>query len=161
VLAEFVVSSGAMSVGQDFMVLSSAKSGTNKIEVTKRVGLDLLLPVAAILPLEKFVMWAEAEKIGGKAAEGLLDQAGPLAAVLIGKAAAGKLPGVVGVVARFVVAALGPDALSEAAKTSGDKMRELHQKAKAKQDNVTAVLTGFKLDLDHGEEGKILHRGLG
>lgn len=160
VLAEFVVSSSAMAVGQDFIVLSSAKFGTNTIEVTKRVGLDLLLPVAALLPLEKYVMWAEAKKIGEKAAAGLLDQAVPLAAVLIGRAAAGRLPGVFGVVAKVVVAAIGPEVFTEAAKLGEDKLRKLHDEAKDKHDNVTAVVTGFKLALNLGEKEQVLHRGL-
>jgi hypothetical protein len=42
VLAGLVEASDALSVGEDFMLLSSAKFDADKIEVTKRVGLDLI-----------------------------------------------------------------------------------------------------------------------
>lgn len=52
-LAGFVGSSAALSVGEDFLLLSSAKFGADKIEVTERVGLELILPLAAILPFQR------------------------------------------------------------------------------------------------------------
>ena len=44
VLAGLVESPDALSVGEDFVLLSSAKFEPNRIEVTERIGLDLVLP---------------------------------------------------------------------------------------------------------------------
>jgi hypothetical protein len=156
VLTELVVDSAALSVGEDFLLLSSAKFDAGRIEVTKRVGLDLIMPVAAILPLERHVRWANAKKIRGKALEALLGAAGPLAVALIGKAS--KLPGPIGVVAKIFGAALPQEVLNEAARQGGDLLRERNSEALAKQDVLTATLTRFKMDLDQGEEEKVLHR---
>jgi hypothetical protein len=65
-LQEFVVTPDALSLGEDFMLLSSAKFELSSagpqpvdIDVTKRVGIDLILPVASLLPLERRVQWQE------------------------------------------------------------------------------------------------------
>ena len=76
VLAGLVEASDALSVGEDFVLLSSAKFDADKIEVTERVGLDLILPLAAMLPFERHVRWAQAKQIPGKVAENLLGGAG-------------------------------------------------------------------------------------
>ncbi len=52
-LTGFVQRPEALSLGEDFMLLSSAKFEPGKIEVSQRVGLDLILPVATMLPLER------------------------------------------------------------------------------------------------------------
>ncbi|MEI7054252.1 hypothetical protein WBG06_00425 [Nocardioides sp. CCNWLW239] len=56
----------ALSVGEDFILLSSAKfeiaaAGPEPVEidVQKQVGLDLILPVAFMLPLERIALWME------------------------------------------------------------------------------------------------------
>ena len=94
VLAGLVEARDALSVGEDFVLLSSAKFDADRIEVTKRIGLDLILPLAAMLPFERHIRWAQAKQIPGKVAENLLGGAGALAAVLIGSE--GKLPGPIG-----------------------------------------------------------------
>ena len=78
----------ALAVGEDFVLLSSAKFEPNKIEVTERIGLDLVLPLAAMLPFERHIRWVEQKQIPAKVAEELLGGAGALAAALIGKAKA-------------------------------------------------------------------------
>ncbi len=52
--------------------------------MTKRVGLDLILPVASLLPLERRVQWSEKIEIPRKVLDTLADGAETLAAVLIG-----------------------------------------------------------------------------
>lgn len=74
----------AMSVGEDFMLVSSAKFEPGKIEVTERVGVDLLLPVASLLPLERLAQWAERFEIPRKLLDLLADNADALTTVLIG-----------------------------------------------------------------------------
>ncbi len=79
VIATFVEAPEALSVGDDFVLLSSAQFEPGKIEVTKRVGLDLILPIAAMLPFSRYVGWALAMRKGADVAEHLLRVARPVA----------------------------------------------------------------------------------
>jgi len=152
VLAGLVEASGAMSVGEDFMLLSSAKFEVGKIEVTERIGLDLILPLAAMLPFERHVRWAKAMQIPRKVAENLLAGAEALSAALIGRKI--KLPGPVG----QLVSLVGPNLVNEAAKLAGDKLKKANAEALAKHEYLAATLTGFWMDLDKGEQEQILLR---
>jgi hypothetical protein len=155
VLAGLVESSDAMAVGEDFLLLSSAKFEANKIEVTERVGLDLVLPLAAMLPFQRHIRWVQSKQLGAKVVEELLSGAGAVAAVLIGKA---KFTGpkglLVGLVGRDVVSTV----MNAAAKLAGDTLRERNSEALAKHDYVAAALTGFGVDLDDGENERVLLR---
>lgn len=153
VLAGLVEGNDALSVGEDFVLLSSAKFGEEKIDVAKSIGLDLILPMAAILPFERHVRWAEAKQIPGKVVENLLSGAGALAAALIGTKfkAASPLQKLVGLV-------LSTELVNIAAKMAGDKLRAVNSDALAKNDLMTATLTGFRMDLEQGEEEQVLLR---
>lgn len=152
VLAGLVEASDALSVGEDFVLLSSAKFGSDRIEVTKRVGLKLILPLAAMLPFERHVRWAHAKQLPGKVVQNLLAGAGPLAAALLGRK--GKVPGPIGNLLNLI----GPDLVNEAAKLAGDKLRGINSDALAKHDYLAATLSGFRVDLDKAEEEQILLR---
>lgn len=168
VLAGLIEAPEALSVGEDFVLLSSAKFEPDNIEVNERVGLDLILPLAAMLPFSRYVKWAAAMHKGGKVAEHLLDGAGGLAALIGGKAkvklpagivrflpgAVSKLAGPLGV----LVALFGPDLAGAAAKLAGEKLRAMNKEAKAKHDFLTATLTEFQLALDKAEEDELLIR---
>jgi len=153
VLAGFVEASDALSVGEDFLLLSSAKFNPGKIEVTRRVGLELMLPLAAMLPFERHVRWAEALQKGSKVAESLLGSAKVLGYVLTGVVAKSKLPGPIGKVLAFVI-----PWLSEAAQMAGSKLSDAQTQALAQQDHLRAALTGFRLDLERAEEKQIFIR---
>jgi len=82
---------------------------------------------------------------------GLVDHAESLAAVLAGSGAA--------VVAKFlakipkvgpILAPIAVPALAEAVKLGKSKVEEVHGQALADRDFLTAVVTQFRLDLDHG-----------
>lgn len=152
VLASFVEASDALSVGEDFMLLSSAKFDAGKIEVTKRVGLDLTLPLAAILPFERHARWTKTKQIPAKVAENLLTGAAALAAVLTGHK--GKLPAPLSI----LVSLIGPGVVNEAANMAKDSLQKINADALTKRDNLTATLTRFRMDLDQGEEERILLR---
>ncbi len=162
VLAGLVEASGALSVGEDFMLLSSAKFDADKIEVTKRVGLDLIMPLAAMLPFERHVRWAQAMQVPRQVVENLLSGSTALATVLSGATALAavlsarkvKLPGPIG----LLLTRVGPDVVNDAAKLAGAKLRAINSAALTKQDYLTATLTGFRMDLDKGEEDEILLR---
>jgi hypothetical protein len=165
-LQGFVVTPEAFSMGEDFMLLSSAKFELSspgpepvEIDVTKRVGIDLILPVASLLPLERRVQWQEKIMVPMKVLDSLADNAETLATVLIGGKSfavakvAAKLPKVgplAGVAAVPVVAA--------AVKLAGSQLRQINEQAREKHDYLTATLTQFKLDLDQGEADRLLIR---
>jgi hypothetical protein len=153
VLAGLVESSDALSVGEDFLLLSSAKFHAGKIEVTERVGLNMVLPLAAMLPFERHARWAQRKQIPGKVAESLLRGVGPLADVLTGRKS--RLPGPLGQLLKIV----GPG-LKVATEIAGDKLKEINAEALAKHDYLKATLTRFQMDLDKGEEEQILLRSL-
>lgn len=152
VLAGFVEASDALSVGEDFVLLSSAKFEADKIEVAKRVGLELILPLAAMLPFERHIRWTQTMQIPRKVAENLLDGVGAMARVLVQSKL--KLPGRIG----HLVNQVAPHILNAAAKLVGEKLKESNSEALAKHDYLTATLTRFRMDLDKGEKEQILLR---
>jgi hypothetical protein len=143
-------------VGEDFVLLSSAKFDSGKIEVAKRVGLDLILPLAAVLPFERHVRWAQTMKIPRKVALELMGAVEELAAAL---GVAGRL--IAKLIGRnnkaldavaLLLSRFGPDAI----RLVKDKLRETDADALAKEGNLTATLTGFLDDLKTGEKEQIL-----
>jgi hypothetical protein len=163
-LKDLVDTPDALSVGEDFMLLSSAKfelSATGpEIDVSQRVGLDLILPVASMLPLERRVQWNERMEIPRKVLDTLADGAETLAAVLVG----GKVLGVDKLVGKLPkvgpIAKVALPALAAAAKMAGSQVREINAQARKDHDLLTATLTQFKLDLDQGVKDKLLIRSL-
>jgi hypothetical protein len=164
VLGGLMESDSALSVGEDFVLISSAKFSTDTIEVAQRVGLDLVLPMASVLPFERHVRWAQTEKVTKKVALELLGGAEVLASAL--GAASGviallvtrksKFAGAVG----LALSRLAPS-LEDAVKSAGDKLEAAEAAAATKQQNLAATLDGFRKDLDAGEEKAILVRSLG
>lgn len=164
VLGGLMESDSALSVGEDFVLISSAKFSTDAIKVTQRVGLDLILPMAAVLPFERHVRWAQAEKVSKKVALELMGGAEVLASAL--GAASGvvallvsrknKVAGAVG----LALSRLAPS-LEDAVKSAGAKLEAADVAAATKQQNLTATLEGFRKDMDAGEEKAILVRSLG
>jgi hypothetical protein len=163
-LKDLVDTPDALSVGEDFMLLSSAKfelSATGpEIDVSQRVGLDLILPVASMLPLERRVQWNERMEIPRKVLDTLADGAETLAAVLVGGKVLGvdKLGGKLPKVGPIAKVAL--PALAAAAKMARSQVREINAQARKDHDFLTATLTQFKLDLDQGVKDKLLIRSL-
>lgn len=155
-LAGLVESNEALSVGEDFMLLSSAKFGNDEIQVAKRVGVELILPLAAIVPFERHVRWSKAKNFRGKVAENLLSGAGPLAAVLIGKG--GAMPGPIGSLLKLVNAVVSREVIEQAARLAGDQLQAANSEAIAKRNHLAATLTGFQLDLEKGEEERVILR---
>ena len=141
----------ALSIGEDFMLLSSAKFEPGKIEVTERVGVDLLLPVASLLPLERLVRWAERFEIPRKWLDQLADNADVIAAVLLGSNAIAaflnRIPKVGPILSRVAL-----PGLAAAVKLSKSKIQEMNAEARANRDYLTATLTQFRLELDPGVE---------
>ncbi|MFF1830524.1 ATP/GTP-binding protein [Paenarthrobacter sp. NPDC058040] len=158
VVGTFVEAPEALSVGEDFVLLSSAQFEPKKIEVTKRVGLDLILPIAAMLPLSRFLPWAQAMSKGTGAAKHLVNVVSPLIDAF-GSARVqvlmSRLPGPVATAARLFGTSLSKSAFDLA----GRKVEDIHVRAREKHDFLTETLTGFQMELDRGDDEKVLLRG--
>ncbi len=165
-LEELIEKPEALSVGEDFMLLSSAKFELKpdgqepaSIDLTERVGLDLVLPIASLLPLERRVQWSETMDIPRKVLDSLADGAELLAAGLAG----GKFAAVEKVLAKVAktgkvgqVASKALPLLADAVKIAGPKLREMNDQARAQGDYLRATLTQFKLDLERGSADKVI-----
>lgn len=158
VLAEFVEASDALSVGEDFVLLSSAEFDVDKIEVTKRVGVELMLPIAAMLTFERHVRWAKTKLLPAKVSESLLQSAAPIAAMLLDTKFKPDSP--LGVVVKIASRVLSKEVLDDATKMLEGMLAEAHSEARAKHDNLRATMTGFQLDLNKGEKEQILLKSI-
>lgn len=161
VLAEFIQVPEALSVGEDFLLLSSAKFTDDKIELNKRVGVELILPLAAVLPFERHARWSKTIHDGGKVMESLIGNAtnmsgaAAMAATLLNKV---KLPGPLGLAQNALTVAFSSGLLEEAANIAGEQLKRINSAAVAKHDYLTATLTKFRMDLNKAEEEKIFLR---
>jgi hypothetical protein len=155
VLESFVESPEALAVGEDFVMLSSARFEPTRIEVTERIGLDLVLPLAATLPFERHVKWADRKQVGAKVAEDLLSSAGAFATAMLGKV---KYAGPKGAIAGLLGGKAATATIQAAAGLGRDQLRKLNDEARARKDDLAAVLAQFALDLDDAEQRKVLLR---
>ncbi|MFD7077156.1 hypothetical protein ACFV9G_23305 [Nocardioides sp. NPDC059952] len=153
---EFIEVNRLYGVAEDFMLLSSAKfklsaAGPVEIDVTERKGLDLILPVACLLPLQRRVEWAEKFDIPMRVLDKLADGAEALAVVLVSKhmESVEKLIAKLPKVGPLVAVAARP-LLTKAVGLAGEKLKEIHDEALENKDYLTATLTQFKLDLEQG-----------
>jgi len=165
-LKDLVDSPDALSMGEDFMLLSSAKFELSsagpepvEIDVTHRVGLHLILPVASLLPLERRVQWNQRMEIPRKVLDTLADGAETLASVLTGAQLRGvdkllaKLPKVGPLASKAAI-----PALIAAVKMAEPQLRRINAQAREDHDSLTATLTQFKLDLEQGVTDRLLIR---
>jgi hypothetical protein len=155
VLEGFVEEPQAMSVGEDYVLLSSAKFEPNKIQLDQRIGIDLLLPIAAILPFERHISWVEQKQLGSKVAEVLLSGAEPLAGAILGKI---KFTGPIGAALGPILNRTGVTVVASAAELGGEQLAKRNADAKARHDYLAAALTGFQIALSEGEESHTLLR---
>jgi hypothetical protein len=129
-----------------------------EIDVTQRFGLDLILPVASLLPLERRVQWNERMELPRKVLDSLADRADTLALALAG----GKLSGLDKFVGKLPK--VGPlaykaiPALIAAVKMAGPQVKQINARAREDHDYLTATLTQFKLDLEEGTTDRLLIR---
>ncbi|MFE5290840.1 ATP/GTP-binding protein [Isoptericola sp. NPDC056618] len=153
VVTDMVQFPEALSLGEDFLLLSSAKFEIERIEVTTRVGLDLILPVASILPLQRLAQWSQRFDIPRRLLDVFADNAEAIALVLVNakavQGAIGRLPKVGPLLALIL------PVLVQAANLNKVKIEEVNAAARAKHETLTAVLSQFRLDLQQGEDDGI------
>lgn len=157
----FVGDTDALSVGEDFLLLSSAQFEPDRIEVDRRVGVDLILPLAAILPFERHVWWAQKKLLPGRIAQDLLTRADTLAhALLEGQR---RLPMIITKSAKLnkftlLLGLVRPEHIQAALDLAGRRLEDANARALADHDHLLATLTGFKLALERAEAGGVLLR---
>lgn len=163
VLGSLVESKEVLSVGEDFVILSSAKFEGNKIEVAKRVGLNLLLPLASVFAFERHLKWAQANHIGKDLAVLLLRDAEQVAVAIgvlggwILKIAGSSNKVVAGIGGALLVVS---PRLADIAKHLEKSMADADAKQIAKRDGLAAVLARFREDLSQAEEESVFKRSL-
>lgn len=158
VIGGFIKGSDALSFGEDFVLFSSARFEPNKIEVSERIGLDLIMPIAAILPMERFARWAKNQTIPAEVLNQLLSGAAALAVVLN---SVNSFPGPV----KAVLSKLDKYQLqrairvvSAAAQLAKDQLNDVSAQGRAKHDTLRATLAEFRLALQAGETNDVLIR---
>ncbi|RSZ66083.1 ATP/GTP-binding protein [Corynebacterium hylobatis] len=159
VLAEFVAGEQALSVGEDFMLLSAAEFGEDKIEMKKNIGLDLILPLAAILPFQRQVRWNRAKLLPAKIAENVLRGGGyGIALVVTAFQLKGVGIGKLAIMKSLLDRILSKETIDDWTALAVDKLNAIHEEAIAQKNYLTASLTNFSLALDKAEENRILLR---
>jgi len=163
---EFIDTPSALSMGDDYTLLSSAKfelkednADPVEIDLTKRVGLDLILPIASLLPLERRIQWQEKMELPRRVVDSLADGADVLAAALTGA----KFTAVEQLLSKVTksnkalkLATKALPVLVEAVKVTGPKLKEMNEQARARHNYLRAMLTQFKLDLEQGVSDKVI-----
>ena len=155
-LRGFVEGPEALAFGEDFLLLSSAHFEPGKIEVEKQIGLELILPIAAMLPFERQAQWAKAPQLPTQVAKYFAENAGTVVNVL--NTLVLFVPGRVGKVIGTVSAFLAKDKLQRGIELFGEKLVEINAEAIKKREYLVATLTQFTLALDRGEDEKVLLR---
>lgn len=150
-LKGLVTAPEALSMGEDFLLLSSAKFEPDAIRVSERVGVDLLLPIACVLPLERLAQWVRMADVPLKLL-GQLGENAELIATLLGGARfldslIAKVPGVGPVLSR-----VARPALISAVTMSGTTIKKIHAEALARRDHLTATLAQLRLQIAEGVE---------
>lgn len=149
-IEEMIQGDTALSVAEDFVTLSSARFTPERIELTDRIGVDLLLPLASMLPLERHLRWAEAgtHLLPQKVAESLLKGAKPWIGVVINLPIPMKGP--IGIVLNLIRASITPEMIDSFFDAADSQLEKLREAALAKHQYLKAMLTGFQQDLERG-----------
>ncbi|WP_220667450.1 hypothetical protein [Propionibacterium australiense] len=155
VLGGMIVFDQALSIGEDFLLLSSAKFEPDRIDLADRIGVELVLPIAAILPLERHVRWHQRMKLPRKVANTLLDSVEVVAKGIMGVAMQMKKESGMG---KKILGLVGAELVAEAAKVAGERLKRLNTASMEKGNAMGSVLTGFKMDLERGEKDQVLLR---
>lgn len=152
VLAGLIEAKEALSVGEDYTLVSSAKFQSGKIDLAQRVGLDLILPISSALPFQRHLRWANTMELPGKVGKELLEGVGSVAYFL--KKHQNRMP----LPVANMVNRINPVAFATVAKLAGEALGEVHKQALAKKNYLSAILSGFQMELEKAEATKVLIR---
>lgn len=157
-----VQSPEALSFGDDFLLLSSARFTPDAILVNERIGVDLMLPIASVLPFERHLRWARSKQLPAKIGKELLRSADSVAAAVEGVLGflATRTSGNLKAVIASIASLLSRDVLGQFTELGREKLEEVERVAVARSDYLAAVLARFRLDLEEGEVNEVLLRSL-
>lgn len=165
-ISTMIATPDALSIGEDYMLVSSAKFKLKAdsvepiaIDLKKRIGLDLVLPIASLLPLERRVLWEKKMQLPWRVADALADGADVIAAALTGNKFKGfeKLLQMINPKAQAMARGL-PAALAAAITIVGPELKQMNEDARAKNLYLRAMLTQFKIDLDQAVTENVLRK---
>lgn len=152
VLGSYVTGEAALSMGEDFVLMSSAKFKNDRIETEKRVGVDLMLPLASALPLQRHLQWAAALALPGKLGKVLVNGVGTGFNLL--NKYQDKLPTPIA----KVLMRVNPAAVHELANLAGEALDKLQKDALDNKDFLAATIAGFQKDLENADHARTLLR---
>lgn len=159
-ITEMVEAPDATSVFDDFVILSSAKFEPERIEVTQSVGLDLILPLAAVLPLERLSWWQSVGNMPIALMKRLAqtDENKVRFAIVMGLKQAQRFKGRAGAIIDFVLMGMPSDSVEDLIDAGAKKLRQVLESATAEHANLIATLADFRLRLLEAEETGVLFR---
>lgn len=152
VLAGFVTGEEALSVGEDYALMSSAKFREDHIETEKRIGVDLVLPIAATLPLQRHLHWATVLTLPGKLSKVLVNSAG------VGFTLLGKYQHRLPAPFQKVLSIVNPKAAQDLTDLAGEALDKLQKEALDNKDYLAATATSFQRDLENAIQERIFLR---
>ncbi|MDR6174301.1 ethanolamine utilization protein EutP (predicted NTPase) [Nocardioides zeae] len=162
VLGGMVESREALAVGEDFVRISSAKFKPESIEVEESFGVDLILPMASVLPLEQHVRWAKTGKLSRKLTLDLVGNAEVVSAALTAATPAlAKLMQKNKATAWLALAfnQLVPQ-IETALQSAHERLEAVEDASATKRENLAATLQSFRNDLTKAEADSVLVRSL-
>lgn len=146
----FVKESRALSIGEDFMLLSAMRFESRGIILDQRVGMEVILPLSFVVPLQRKLAWAEKFGIADKALA-LAPAAARFAAGLVQKTAPGLLAGKVGRL-------LAPATMAALVGWTVDQLGQTIEESRRRGDLLRATMAKFALDLERAEQDHVLMR---
>lgn len=160
-----LVKGGAVSIGEDYLRLSSAQFNPNEIDTAKTVGLDTIVPLTMLLPIGHFARWEERKILPMHKTRQALYQfnkiadnynLGPtaLAGVAIANPLLRKIPGLKQIRSISELAAL----IATAAQYGSGQLERMENDAKKNRDYLRAALLNLEATLSKAEEQGVLVR---
>lgn len=155
-LLEFIEDDEAFSFGKDFLLLSSAKFTPGSIDMSQRKGLDVLLPLACVLPIQRHLWWQELKVLPMNLAEKMLDLdlVKVLVPVVVKALRAGKGTGHI----KFVAASFFADLVEQMADQSFENLARIQAEATEKREFLKALVAEFTQRLNQAEHDRVLVR---
>ncbi|WP_047240067.1 TRAFAC clade GTPase domain-containing protein [Corynebacterium epidermidicanis] len=155
-LLEFIEDDEAFSFGKDFLLLSSAKFSLGSIDMSERKGIDVLLPLACVLPIQRHLWWHELKILPMNLAEKLLDLelVKALVPVAIKALRIGKGTGKI----KYLAAGAFADLVEQMADQSFDSLARIQAEATEKREFLRALVADFTQRLNQAENDRVLLR---
>lgn len=143
-IESFIQTREALSVGEDFLLLSAAQHNH---------GVEILLPLAAILPFERHAKWAKRLNLPGTFSTVLIQGASVAALALM----SGKIK-ILPAPLRWGLSLLGSAGVERGIKHLGTKLKDHSAISKKRAKLLSNALHGFYADLAAAEKARVFLR---